>query len=95
MVVFSNGVSGDPSNAMFPDVNFKFVDFEPGLVGVPLGFLLGFIGTLTSRERNDARFAEMQVRALTGAVIPDRKELPATGGADERDRGSRTLTEAH
>jgi cation/acetate symporter len=95
MVVFSNGISGDPANAMFPDVNFKFVDFEPGLVGVPVGFLLGFIGTLTSRERNDAGFAEMRVRSLTGAVIPARKQLPTANGARfERDRESRTLSEA-
>jgi cation/acetate symporter len=100
MVVFSNGVSGDPT-AMFPDSDFKFIDFEPGLVGVPLGFLLGFIGTITSRERNDAGFAEMRVRALTGAVIParedrkDRKELPVTSDADERDRESRTPVEVH
>jgi cation/acetate symporter len=96
MVVFSNGVSGDPT-AMFPDADFKFIDFEPGLVGVPLGFLFGFIGTLASRERDDARFAEMQVRALTGAAIPARKEkeLPATSGVNGRGRTSRTLTEAH
>lgn len=98
MVVFSNGVSGDPT-ALFPDADFKFIDFEPGLVGVPLGFLLGFIGSVTSRERNDAAFAEMRVRSLTGAVIPARKELPeelpATGSADELGRKSRTLSKAH
>jgi cation/acetate symporter len=95
MVVFSNGVSGDPT-ALFPDADFKFVDFEPGLVGVPLGFLFGFIGSITSRERNDAAFAEVRVRALTGAVLPARKELPITNGTlVERDRESRTLTEAH
>jgi cation/acetate symporter len=98
MVVFSNGVSGDPTAAMFPDLDFKFIDFEPGLVGVPVGFLLGFIGTLTSRERSDVRFAEMRVRSLTGAVIPARKELPATNGAQfdrDRESRSRTLSEAH
>lgn len=95
MVVFSNGVSGDPANAMFPNVDFKFIDFEPGLVGVPVGFLLGFIGTLTSRERDDAGFTEMRVRSLTGAVIPARKELPVTSGADERAWDSRTLSETH
>ncbi|MEU6008142.1 Na+:solute symporter [Streptomyces sp. NPDC047453] len=92
MVVFSNGVSGDPT-ALFPDADFKFIDFEPGLVGVPAGFLLGFLGTLTSSERNDAGFAEMRVRALTGAVIPARNA--PTGGADAHDRESRTPSEAH
>jgi cation/acetate symporter len=92
MVVFSNGVSGDPT-ALFPDANFKLVDFEPGLVGVPAGFLLGFIGTLTSSERDDAKFAEMQVRALTGAVVS--QESPVAGGVDEPARKNRALSEAH
>jgi len=96
MVVFSNGVSGDPANAMFPHVNFKFIDFEPGLVGVPAGFLLGLIGTLTSRERNDAAFAEMRVRSLTGAVIHARPERPATDGAlSDRKYQNQALTETH
>ena len=84
---------------MFPDVSFKFIDFEPGLVGVPVGFLLGFIGTITSPERNDAGFAEMRVRSLTGAVIPARTpQLRGISGTTvERDRDSResrTLSEA-
>ena len=97
MVVFSNGVSGDPT-ALFPDADFKFVDFEPGLIGAPLGFLFGYLGTVTSRERNDAGFAEMQVRSLTGAVIPARKEaeLPAASGLNGRGRASRiTVSESH
>jgi cation/acetate symporter len=94
LVAFSNGVSGDPT-AIFYSHDFKFVDFEPGLVAVPAGFLFGVIGTLTSRERNDAAFAEMRVRSLTGAVIPARKELPVTGGVDERAWESRTLSETH
>ncbi|WP_405792403.1 cation acetate symporter [Streptomyces sp. NBC_01506] len=101
MVVFSNGVSGDPA-ALFPDADFKFVDFEPGLLGAPLGFLFGYIGTLTSDERNDAGYAQMRVRALTGAVIPARtdvgtdarKDLPGPRGVDEPDREKRTSSEA-
>ncbi|SCL22018.1 solute symporter family protein [Micromonospora inyonensis] len=93
MALFSNGVSGDPT-ALFPDADFKFVDFEPGLLGAPLGFLFGYLGTVTSRERDDARFAETQVRALTGAVVPARRDVPTTGGTDERGRESRTPSEA-
>jgi cation/acetate symporter len=88
MVVFSNGVSGDPANAIFPNLHFKFIDFEPGLVGAPVGFLLGFIGTLTSKERNDAGYAEMQVRSLTGAVLPARN---ASAAGAERDRTGGTV----
>ncbi|MCW2869639.1 MAG: cation acetate symporter, partial [Streptomyces oryziradicis] len=41
---------------------------NPGIVSIPLGFLFGWIGTLLSDERPDpAKFAEQEVRALTGA----------------------------
>lgn len=93
MVVFSNGVSAE-DDAIFPDANFKFVDIEPGLISVPVAFLLGYIGTITSRERNDAGFAEVQVRAHTGAVVPARKEDLPIGGAERRDPESRTPSEA-
>ncbi|MDQ3887238.1 MAG: hypothetical protein M3308_09615, partial [Actinomycetota bacterium] len=40
---------------------------NPGIVTVPLSFLLGFVGSFLGRERSDRRkFAEMEVRALTG-----------------------------
>jgi cation/acetate symporter len=94
MVVFSNGISGDPHNAMFAGMDFKIIDLEPGMISAPVAFLLGYLGTVTSRERNDAAFAEMRVRALTGAVIPARKASPAPGpGTGEPE--SRTPSEAH
>ena len=35
---------------------------------IPLAFVLGWLGTITSREAADpAKFAEMEVRSLTGA----------------------------
>lgn len=40
---------------------------NPGIVSIPLAFILGIVGTLTSRDAGDpARNAEMEVRALTG-----------------------------
>jgi cation/acetate symporter len=37
-------------------------------VSIPLAFLVGYLGTVTSRETSDpARFAEMEVRSPTGA----------------------------
>ncbi|MGV9310699.1 solute symporter family protein [Streptomyces sp. NPDC003691] len=81
MAFFSSGVSGDPG-ALFPDADFKIFDIEVGLVSVPVAFLLGYLGTVTSSERNDAAFVEIQVRALTGAVVPDRKGAPAGGPAE-------------
>ncbi|MEV6752876.1 Na+:solute symporter [Streptomyces sp. NPDC051214] len=99
MVVFSNGVSAE-EDAIFPGADFKFVDIEPGLISVPVAFLLGYIGTVISRERDDAGFAEMQVRALTGAAPLARGEAPPVAVAQKpegtrRDPESRTPSQAH
>ncbi|MBO0870312.1 MAG: cation acetate symporter, partial [Micromonosporaceae bacterium] len=40
---------------------------NPGIISIPLGFLLAFVGTVTSREANREKFAELEVRSLTGA----------------------------
>ncbi|MFI9161125.1 cation acetate symporter [Kitasatospora aureofaciens] len=68
LVLFSPVVSGSKM-ALFPGVDFHWFPLEnPGIVSIPLGFLAGWIGTLTSPEPADAdRFAELEVRALTGA----------------------------
>ncbi|MEU9076433.1 cation acetate symporter [Kitasatospora sp. NPDC004745] len=68
LVLFSPVVSGTKV-ALFPGVDFHWFPLEnPGIVSIPLGFLAGWIGTLTSPEPADAdRFAELEVRALTGA----------------------------
>ncbi|MEV7937912.1 MULTISPECIES: cation acetate symporter [unclassified Kitasatospora] len=68
LVVFSPVVSGTKV-ALFPGVDFHWFPLEnPGIISIPLGFLAGWIGTITSPEPADAdRFAELEVRALTGA----------------------------
>ncbi|MFH8384935.1 cation acetate symporter [Kitasatospora sp. NPDC018058] len=68
LVFFSPVVSGAKA-ALFPGVDFHWFPLEnPGIISIPLGFLAGWIGTLTSPEPADAdRFAELEVRALTGA----------------------------
>ncbi|GIG57859.1 cation acetate symporter [Longispora fulva] len=40
---------------------------NPGLISIPLGFLFAAVGALTSRERDTKKYAELEVRALTGA----------------------------
>ena len=52
-----------------PDVDFHWFPLDnPGLVTIPLSFLLAVLGTLTARDRDGGeRWAEMQVRSLTGA----------------------------
>jgi cation/acetate symporter len=69
LIIFSPVVSGEKS------VIFKSVDFHlfplsnPGIVSIPLSFLLGVIGTYVGarHEVNLAKYAEMEVRSLTGA----------------------------
>ncbi|MFJ4410752.1 cation acetate symporter [Streptomyces sp. NPDC088910] len=68
LVVFSPVISGRP-DALFPGVDFHLFPLEnPGLVSIPLGFLAGWLGTLLSPEEADAgKYAETEVRSLTGA----------------------------
>jgi cation/acetate symporter len=53
---------------MVPDVDFHWFPLEnPGLVSIPLGFLLGWLGSVLSREEPDAeKYAELEVRSLSG-----------------------------
>jgi cation/acetate symporter len=76
LLIFSPNVSGGPVNATTgkaaslisdPAINFAWFPLNnPGLVSIPLGFLFAIVGTITSREYNKAKWAEMEVRSLTG-----------------------------
>ncbi|HZG91888.1 MAG TPA: cation acetate symporter [Pseudonocardia sp.] len=69
LIVLSPAVSGRPG-AMLGGLDFDvFPLANPGLVSIPLSFLLGVVGTLVGgRDRGEhRRHAEMEVRALTGA----------------------------
>uniref|UniRef100_A0AAU3H0C9 Cation acetate symporter n=1 Tax=Streptomyces sp. NBC_01401 TaxID=2903854 RepID=A0AAU3H0C9_9ACTN len=67
LVLFSPVVSGKASS-MFPDVDFAWFPLEnPGLISIPLGFLLGWVGSVLSKEEPDkAKYAELEVKSLTG-----------------------------
>ena len=78
LIAFSPVVSGKPADpktgkslSMITDTGIDFHWFaldNPGIISIPLGFLLGWVGTMTSKERSSAeKFAEMEVRSLTGA----------------------------
>jgi cation/acetate symporter len=76
LVIFSPIVSGkgvDPTGknlSLLPtSIDISWFPLEnPGIVSIPLGFLLGYLGTITSKERSsEDRFAELEVRSLTGA----------------------------
>ncbi|MDQ1321403.1 MAG: cation/acetate symporter [Actinomycetota bacterium] len=67
LIVFSPAVSGSKT-AMIPGADFQWFPLSnPGIVSIPLAFLLGIVGTVTSRDTGDpALNAEMEVRSLTG-----------------------------
>ncbi|QHC28840.1 solute symporter family protein [Streptomyces sp. HF10] len=67
LVLFSPVVSGGPAS-MFPGADFHWFPLEnPGIVSIPVGFLLGAVGTLLSKEAPDTgKYAELEVRSLTG-----------------------------
>ncbi|GGR60436.1 cation/acetate symporter [Nocardioides luteus] len=76
LVFFSPVVSGKvdaatgASLSLFPaGIDFAWFPLEnPGIVSIPLGFFLGWLGTVTSKEPETAeRYVELEVRALTGA----------------------------
>jgi cation/acetate symporter len=68
LVFFSPVVSGSET-ALFTDHDWSWFPLSnPGIISIPLGFLLGFLGSVTSKEPTaDDRFTELEVRALTGA----------------------------
>jgi cation/acetate symporter len=67
LIIFSPAVSG-AKTAMLPSVDFAWFPLaNPGIVSIPLAFILGIVGTLTSPDRGDAELnAEFEVRTLTG-----------------------------
>ncbi len=77
LIVFSPAVSGKPvspatgrSASMLQGVDFHWFPLDnPGLISIPASFLLGIIGTYVGRRRpvEESKFAEMEVRSLTGA----------------------------
>jgi len=76
LVILSPVVSGKPagpdgkSTSLITDPSVDFAIFpleNPGLVSIPLGFLFGWLGTVLSKEHDEAKYAEMEVRSLTGA----------------------------
>ncbi len=66
LVFFSPVVSGS-ATAMFPDSDWQFFPLSnPGIISIPIGFLCGWIGTVISKEHDADKYAELEVRSLTG-----------------------------
>jgi cation/acetate symporter len=78
LVIFSPVVSGkvtpgvnggpDTTTSLFPvGTDFSWFPLDnPGLVSIPFGFFCGWLGTVLSKEYNAEKYAEMEVRSLTG-----------------------------
>ncbi len=67
LIAFSPAVSG-AKTAMFPNADFAWFPLDnPALLSVPIGFILGWLGSITSKEHNAAKYTEMEVRSMTGA----------------------------
>ncbi|WP_314172944.1 solute symporter family protein [Streptomyces winkii] len=67
LVFFSPVVTSLPTS-MFPDADFAYFPLSnPGLISIPLGFLLGWLGSVLSKEDEAVKkHAELEVRSLTG-----------------------------
>ncbi len=67
LVALSPVVSGGDTS-LFPNADFNLFPLaNPGIVSIPLGFFFGWLGAVLSKEYNAAKWAEMEVRSLTGA----------------------------
>ncbi|NHC12890.1 cation acetate symporter [Motilibacter sp. E257] len=66
LVIFSPVVSGKETS-LFTGSDFSWFPLDnPGIVSIPVGFVCGWLGTVLSKERDDDRYAELEVRSLTG-----------------------------
>ncbi|MBB1484751.1 cation acetate symporter [Tessaracoccus sp. MC1865] len=69
LIVFSPAISGSKTAMLGEAIDFAWFPLtNPALVSVPLAFLAGYLGTISSPTRGDDEFAiEMEVRSMTGA----------------------------
>ncbi|QOV37847.1 cation acetate symporter [Streptomyces ferrugineus] len=79
LMPWTNLVSGSPISA-FPDADFNWFPFTtPGLVSIPAGFLLGWLGTVVSGRR-ESEEQRRQYEAVEGWILAG----AVRRGADQR-----------
>ena len=81
LIIFSPVVSGKPADPVTglspsmitnPAIDFSIFPLDnPGIVSIPLGFFLGWLGSVTSRDGDPVKNAEMEVRSLTGHGVAE------------------------
>jgi cation/acetate symporter len=77
LIIFSPVVSGKPTDPVTgkslsmitdPSIDFHWFPLDnPGIVSIPLAFFLGWLGSVTAKDDFQEKYAEMEVRSLTGA----------------------------
>lgn len=75
LLVFSPTFTGTASSFIPISTGIDFNIFplrNPGIISIPFGFFMGWLGSVTSSENNVAKYAELEVRSLTGADIGKR-----------------------
>ncbi|MDN5635565.1 MAG: cation acetate symporter, partial [Brevibacterium sp.] len=75
LIAFSPVVSGSET-AMISSADFVIFPLSnPGIISIPLGFLLGWIASVTDKtEESPELAAEMDVRAHTGSGAEEANE---------------------
>src|SRR3954453_6457704 len=64
LVVFSPVVSSTP-DSLYPSADFAWFPLQnPGIVSIPAGFLLGWLGTVLDRPEVPDAYAEFEIRTL-------------------------------
>ncbi|MGW1560005.1 sodium/solute symporter [Streptomyces sp. NPDC002144] len=67
LVVFSPVVSSTPAS-LYPHADFAWFPLQnPGIVSIPVGFLLGWLGSLLGGRQETEAYDEFEVRTLVGA----------------------------
>ena len=68
LIIFSPVFSGTDTSMFGAGVNFAIFPLSnPGIISIPLGFFLGWLGSVTSTVKESPKLAaEMSVRSLTG-----------------------------
>jgi len=69
VLVASSPVISGSETALFTDSDWSWFPLSnPGIISIPAGFLLGWLGSITSTEPEAAdSYEELEVRSLTGA----------------------------
>ncbi|MEV3912603.1 solute symporter family protein [Streptomyces canus] len=66
LVVFSPVVSSAPAS-LYPDADFAWFPLQnPGIVSIPAGFLLGWLGSTLSPPETKETYEDFEVRTLVG-----------------------------